>query len=376
VLSSIKVPSNSDPSKMANFRTMLLTKCQKEFDTDFYSEINYDKLKSEVEACTDEAKRKELQELADDKLSKAKRRSLGNIRFIGELFKLNMLTEGIMNDCIERLLKQESDEENIECLCRLLTTIGKEVDKPNNSAKMKVYFEKLDKIVKKKDCVTARIRFMILDVIELRGNKWVPRRKDNNPRRIEEIRREAEEDQQRIADEIAKNQANEKRNMQGQMGQKGGQKGGQQYQQQGSLKSTSMDSESFNMRSNKAQTGNMVNKIKEVKQITTTKLGTEMLLGPGGGQSFAWNKPKPSTSDSTTAVSNTSSSTNTSSSITASASFSTPKTSSGSSGSTQSMSGQSNYANKNKQNFSDTTSRLSMDSNKSNFINIFALFLT
>ena len=129
---------------MANFRTMLLTKCQKEFDTDFYQEINYDKLKSEVEACTDEAKRKELQELADDKLSKAKRRSLGNIRFIGELFKLNMLTEGIMNDCIERLLKQESDEENIECLCRLLTTIGKEVDKPNNAAKMKAYFEKLE----------------------------------------------------------------------------------------------------------------------------------------------------------------------------------------------------------------------------------------
>ncbi len=159
------MPSNSDPSKMANFRTMLLTKCQKEFDTDFYQEINYDKLIEEVQACTDEQKRKELQELADDKLTKAKRRSLGNIRFIGELFKLNMLTEGIMNDCIERLLKQESDEENIECLCRLLTTIGKEVDKPNNSAKMKTYFDKLDKIVKKKDCVTARIRFMILDVM-------------------------------------------------------------------------------------------------------------------------------------------------------------------------------------------------------------------
>jgi translation initiation factor 4G len=191
---------------MVNFRTMLLTKCQKEFDTDFYSEINYDKLESEDEACTDEAKRKELQELADDKLSKAKRRSLGNIRFIGELFKLNMLTEGIMNDCIERLLKQESDEENIECLCRLLTTIGKEVDKPNNSAKMKVYFEKLEGIAKKKDCVTAGTRFIILDLIDLRGNKWVPR---------------VSEEQKRIANEIAKNQANEKRNIQGQTDQKG-----------------------------------------------------------------------------------------------------------------------------------------------------------
>ena len=230
MLAQIKVPSNAEPIKNVNFRTMLLTKCQKEFDTDFYQEINYDKLIEEVNACSDELRKRELQELADDKLTRAKRRSLGNIRFIGELFKLHMLTEGIMNDCIERLLKQETDEENIECLCRLLTTIGKEVDKPNNAAKMKAYFEKLDRIVKKKDgnCVTARIRFMILDVIDLRSNKWVPRRKDNNPRRIEEIRREAEEEQQRLAEEIAKNQQNDKRNMQGSMGQKGGPKSSQQ----------------------------------------------------------------------------------------------------------------------------------------------------
>jgi len=143
----------------------------------------------------------------------------------------------------------------------------------------------LEKIVKKKDCVKVGTRFMILEVIYLRENKWVPR---------------VSEEQKRISAEIAKNQR-----MHGQMG-------GEQYQQQqGSLKSTSMDSDSFNMRSNKAQTGNMVNKIKEVKQITTTKLGTEMLLGPGGGQGFAWNKPKPTASDSTTTVSNTSSSLNT-----------------------------------------------------------------
>ena len=178
------MPSNNDPSKMASCRTILLTKCQKEFDTDFYQEINYDKLIIEVQACPDEQKKKELQKLADDKLTKAKRRYLGNIKFIGELFKLNMLTEGIMNTCIERLLKQESDEENIECLCRLLISIGKEVDKPNNYVKMESFFDKLDKIVKKKDCVTARIRFMIMDVIDLRNNKWAPpRSKENNPPR-------------------------------------------------------------------------------------------------------------------------------------------------------------------------------------------------
>lgn len=57
----------------------------------------------------------------------ARRRSLGNIKFIGELFKLKMLTEAIMHDCVVKLLKNH-DEESLECLCRLLTTIGKDLD--------------------------------------------------------------------------------------------------------------------------------------------------------------------------------------------------------------------------------------------------------
>ncbi len=34
-----------------------------------------------------------------------------------------------MNDCIEHLLKQETDNEILVCLCHLLTRIGKEVEK-------------------------------------------------------------------------------------------------------------------------------------------------------------------------------------------------------------------------------------------------------
>lgn len=67
--------------------------------------------------------RDELEEARD----KARRRSIGNIKFIGELFKLKMLTEAIMHDCVVKLLKNH-DEESLECLCRLLTTIGKDLD--------------------------------------------------------------------------------------------------------------------------------------------------------------------------------------------------------------------------------------------------------
>lgn len=65
----------------------------------------------------------ELEEAKD----KARRRSIGNIKFIGELFKLRMLTEAIMHDCVVKLLKNH-DEESLECLCRLLNTIGKDLD--------------------------------------------------------------------------------------------------------------------------------------------------------------------------------------------------------------------------------------------------------
>ena len=54
---------------------------------------------------------------------KLRRRSLGNIRFIGELYRIRMLTGKIMHECIRKLLK-ETDEESMECLCRLVTTIG------------------------------------------------------------------------------------------------------------------------------------------------------------------------------------------------------------------------------------------------------------
>lgn len=38
-----------------------------------------------------------------------------------------MLTEVIMHDCIVKLLKNH-DEESLECLCKLLSTIGKDLD--------------------------------------------------------------------------------------------------------------------------------------------------------------------------------------------------------------------------------------------------------
>ena len=41
--------------------------------------------------------------------------------------RAQMLTENIMHDCVVKLLKR-NDEESFECLCKLLDTIGKDLD--------------------------------------------------------------------------------------------------------------------------------------------------------------------------------------------------------------------------------------------------------
>jgi len=52
---------------------------------------------------------------------KAKRQGLGLIKFIGELFKLQILTERIMHECIKKLLGnvENPEEEEIESYSRL-----------------------------------------------------------------------------------------------------------------------------------------------------------------------------------------------------------------------------------------------------------------
>lgn len=90
--------------------------------------------------------RERLQEELEEAKDKARRRSIGNIKFIGELFKLKMLTEAIMHDCVVKLLKNH-DEESLECLCRLLTTIGKDLDFEKAKVSQRDAFIQFPKVV-------------------------------------------------------------------------------------------------------------------------------------------------------------------------------------------------------------------------------------
>ncbi|XP_038671922.1 eukaryotic translation initiation factor 4 gamma 1a isoform X3 [Scyliorhinus canicula] len=197
-LTTLKVPIPDKPGATVNFRKLLLNRCQKEFEKDKDDDAVIDKKQKEIDAAVMSEEKTRLQEELKDARDKARRRSLGNIKFIGELFKLKMLTEPIMHDCIVKLLKNH-DAESLECLCRLLTTIGKDLDFEKAKPRMDQYFNQMEKIIKERK-TSSRIRFMVQDVIDLRQNNWVPRRGDQGPKTLEQIHREAqiEEHQQHL----------------------------------------------------------------------------------------------------------------------------------------------------------------------------------
>ena len=101
-------------------------------------------------------------------LEKWKRKSVGNCRFIGELFKLDFLTERVMHSCIESLLKNSKDEHSLECMCQLLTTIGLKMDHEIGRNVMDNYFKRIRNMVFNKQ-TSSRIIFMLQDVIDLRA---------------------------------------------------------------------------------------------------------------------------------------------------------------------------------------------------------------
>lgn len=81
-------------------------------------------------ATTDDARAKALADAAEaERELKARRRMLGNIQFIGQLYKCGLLTDRIIHSCIVQLLNDELSPrpDDIECLCKLLITLGKQV---------------------------------------------------------------------------------------------------------------------------------------------------------------------------------------------------------------------------------------------------------
>ncbi|KAI9360019.1 hypothetical protein DFJ73DRAFT_94430 [Zopfochytrium polystomum] len=196
----------SDP-KTNFFRRLLLNKCQEEFEKSekWTKEEEADSLSRQerikrLHEMSPEEKEKHANE--EYQRGKLKRRVLGNVTFIGELFKLGMITENIMHKCIQQLNKDVTDpeEEETESLCKLLTGIGEKLDHEKARQIVDVYFARVGSLSTNPK-LSSRIRFMLQDLIDLRANKWKARNQAVGPATISEIR--AMEEKKRAEEEEA-----------------------------------------------------------------------------------------------------------------------------------------------------------------------------
>lgn len=158
-LSSINITKDSEnkEEKPITFRVILLNQCQHEFEKHKDDQSGQTIKNEAIEKETDDAKRKELMEQQEEEAIKIRRRAVGTVRFIGELYKIEMLNDKIMLNCIQILL-DNGDEDSLECLCKLLTTIGLRME--TNAKILDNCFKKLNEFGDKKSKVqvSSRIR--------------------------------------------------------------------------------------------------------------------------------------------------------------------------------------------------------------------------
>ncbi|KAG1110455.1 hypothetical protein G6F42_015328 [Rhizopus arrhizus] len=153
----------------ALYRKYLLNRCQQEFEKGWKSDLpKLDESSAEV-MMTDEYYA----------AAKAKRQGLGLVQFIGELFKRQMLTDRVMTECLMRLCADPSqpEDEETETMCKMLTTMGKAFDSSGRKNKewLDIYFERMNEMYRS-TTLSSRVKFMILDVFDLRKSKWTLKR--------------------------------------------------------------------------------------------------------------------------------------------------------------------------------------------------------
>ena len=71
--------------------------------------------------------------------SEVQAEAVGNVKLISELFKIKMVTEAIIHDCIVELLKCK---ENIalSCVVTILSTVGKDLDYDKSKVRLSTIF--------------------------------------------------------------------------------------------------------------------------------------------------------------------------------------------------------------------------------------------
>lgn len=180
-----ELETDIDKTKSSTFLQILLNVCRDKFE----NRVQYsEKIINSELALTDDL---------EEKKNVAKQKILGNVKFIGELYKLDMLGEPHLHKMLRSLFTNKSsattekNSEDMECLAQLIKTCGKNLDTELGKQLMDQYFDRMEQYSQSSK-FPPRIRFLLRDLIELRKNTWTPRKvaRVEGPAPIQELTNE------------------------------------------------------------------------------------------------------------------------------------------------------------------------------------------
>lgn len=215
---SSKLKDGTHPAGGQLARRILLTTCQREYEKGWSDKLptNEDGSPLEPEMMSDEYYA----------MAAAKRRGLGLVKFIGHLYNLSMLNNQVIFVCLKDQSRNTVDpsEDSLENLAQLIQTVGPKLDADESTrGLMKLVFDYIERVLQDVK-LPSRIKFMLMDMQDLRKAKWASNKADAGPKTIEEIHRDAEI--KKMEDEKAKNDKKRKQQQYGNDSRSGSSRGG------------------------------------------------------------------------------------------------------------------------------------------------------
>eukprot|EP01127_Copromyxa_protea_P017758 TRINITY_DN545_c0_g2_i3.p1 TRINITY_DN545_c0_g2~~TRINITY_DN545_c0_g2_i3.p1 ORF type:complete len:1305 (+),score=351.90 TRINITY_DN545_c0_g2_i3:1712-5626(+) len=167
-------PKFKDGEKEKDFRRVLIDRCRESF-------VNKQRPKKIDAEITNPAVLYDLMEQA----KKLRDFNVGNVKFIGALFKYEVLTERVIHGCLADLLHSD-DEEDIEDFCHLMKSIGLKIDTEEKAVIMDNYFRSMKELIASEN-VSPRIKFTLQNLIDLRKDQWIDKREAQGPMSIKKV---------------------------------------------------------------------------------------------------------------------------------------------------------------------------------------------
>jgi len=180
--------ATSKASQAESFRHILVNQCQVSFE-------------AMLTASNEWGAEMDDSEEAEELRAKCKKSAIGNVKFIGKLLVLKMLSPKLLASlCNDLIDSMNICPDALECLAAMVTVTGPTFDTDANPLRadfLMVLSEIQDLLTNNK--VSSRTKFLLRDVLELRAAGWVDgkevSKQTKGPMKLQEVRSETKSPQ-------------------------------------------------------------------------------------------------------------------------------------------------------------------------------------